>query len=114
VPRTSARIELLADRPPLARSTRQGAFADCYLAAGKALGLDLEVVATGGASDGNFTGALGVPTIDGLGPVGDGYHTDDEFFREETLTTRTALTAAALRLATESGLRQTAVISEPA
>ena len=42
------------------------------------LGVELEESATGGGSDGNFTGALGVPTLDGLGGVGEGAHAENE------------------------------------
>ena len=43
------------------------------------LGFGLPEVAMGGASDGNFTAALGIPTLDGLGMVGEGAHSLDEF-----------------------------------
>jgi glutamate carboxypeptidase len=48
----------------------------------------------GGASDGNFTAALGVPTLDGLGAVGDGAHADHEWASVAALPQRTALVAA--------------------
>jgi glutamate carboxypeptidase len=43
------------------------------------LGFELPEVAMGGASDGNFTAVLGIPTLDGLGLVGEGAHSLDEF-----------------------------------
>ena len=64
------------------------------LAAG--LGFDLAEAATGGASDGNFTAALGIPTLDGLGPVGAGAHAPHEHLLVEHLAPRTALLAALL------------------
>lgn len=50
--------------------------------------------AVGGASDGNFTAAMGVPTLDGLGAVGDGAHADHEWASAAALPERTALVAA--------------------
>jgi glutamate carboxypeptidase len=64
------------------------------LAAG--LGFALDEASTGGASDGNFTAALGVPTLDGLGAVGAGAHAAHEHLLLEHLAPRTALLAALL------------------
>jgi glutamate carboxypeptidase len=57
------------------------------------LGFPLNEAATGGASDGNFTSALGIPTLDGMGAVGEGAHARHESIVVEQLTTRTALLA---------------------
>jgi glutamate carboxypeptidase len=54
----------------------------------------LEEASTGGASDGNFTAALGVPTLDGLGGVGEGAHAFNESVVIEELPRRAALIAA--------------------
>jgi len=64
------------------------------LAAG--LGFDLEEAATGGGSDGNFTAALGVPTLDGMGAIGAGAHAAHEHIVARNLVPRTALLAAML------------------
>ncbi|MEH7885160.1 M20 family metallopeptidase [Bacillus sp. JJ1609] len=56
-------------------------------------GYDLGEGSSGGASDGNFTAGLGIPTIDGLGPVGDGAHTDNEHVDLSNLPYRAALMA---------------------
>jgi glutamate carboxypeptidase len=50
----------------------------------------------GGGSDGNFTGALGIPTLDGLGVLGAGYHTLGEYIREDSLVPRARLLAGLL------------------
>jgi glutamate carboxypeptidase len=63
---------------------------------GREIGLDLQETATGGASDGNLTAALGVPTLDGLGACGDGAHTDHEYVTIADLAPRTALLASLL------------------
>jgi glutamate carboxypeptidase len=60
------------------------------------LGFPLEEAATGGGSDGNFTAALGVPTLDGMGAVGAGAHAPHEHILTEHLIPRTALLAAML------------------
>jgi glutamate carboxypeptidase len=60
------------------------------------LGVDLEESSTGGGSDGNFTAALGVPTLDGLGVVGTGAHADDESLLVDRLADRTAMLATLL------------------
>jgi glutamate carboxypeptidase len=60
------------------------------------LGFKLEEAATGGASDGNFTSAIGVPTLDGMGAVGEGAHASHESILIEHLAPRTALLAALL------------------
>ena len=60
------------------------------------LGFQLDEASTGGGSDGNFTAALGVPTLDGLGAVGEGAHAAHESILIEHLVPRTALLAALL------------------
>jgi glutamate carboxypeptidase len=58
------------------------------------LGFQLGEASTGGGSDGNFTAALGIPTLDGLGAVGEGAHAPHESIVLEHLLPRTALLAA--------------------
>ena len=60
------------------------------------LGFELPGEASGGGSDGNFTGALGIPTLDGLGPRGDFLHTREEHIVVESLTERARLLAGLL------------------
>ncbi len=61
---------------------------------GQDLGLVVQEGSSGGGSDGNFTAAMGVPTLDGLGAVGDGSHADHEFVQVASLPQRAALLAA--------------------
>lgn len=58
------------------------------------VGLELEPGQFGGGSDGNFTGALGIPTLDGLGVVGDGVHTKQEHLLVSSLVPRARLLAS--------------------
>ena len=60
------------------------------------LGFELNEASTGGASDGNFTSALGIPTLDGMGAVGEGAHATHESIVLEHLAPRTALLAGLL------------------
>ena len=57
------------------------------------LGVDLEESATGGGSDGNFTAALGVPTLDGVGAVGEGAHAAHESILVDRIADRIELLA---------------------
>jgi glutamate carboxypeptidase len=61
------------------------------------MGLELKEASTGGGSDGNFTAALGVPTLDGMGAVGEGAHARHESVVVGELAVRTALLAGMLR-----------------
>ena len=62
------------DRPPLERTPQVAALFDLASAIAADMGRTLGEGATGGGSDGNFTAALGIPTLDGLGAEGDGAH----------------------------------------
>ncbi len=81
------------NRPPMERSAgvRKLYKTAEKLAAG--LGVTLQESATGGGSDGNFTAALGVPTLDGLGAVGEGAHATNESLLVNRIADRTALLA---------------------
>jgi glutamate carboxypeptidase len=83
-------------RPPMEASpvTLEPFWRAQEIAAG--LGLTLTADGTGGASDANFTAAMGIPTLDGLGALGDGAHSVDEYIFIPSLTERAALLAALL------------------
>ncbi len=82
------------ERPPMERSAGVVALYEHAQAAAAALGQTVAEGGTGGGSDGNFTAALGVPTLDGLGGVGDGAHAIHEHVELDCLVPRTALLAA--------------------
>ena len=84
------------NRPPMERTRATVKLFQNAKALASHLGLALEEAATGGASDGNFTSALGVPTLDGMGAVGEGAHAPHESVFIEHLAPRTALLAAML------------------
>lgn len=94
--RCKLRIEGGLNRPPMERTR---AIADLFLRAKKLadqIGLEIEESSTGGGSDGNFTAALGVPTLDGLGGVGEGAHALNESILVNRIADRTALLAGLL------------------
>ncbi|MGH9735771.1 MAG: M20 family metallopeptidase [Candidatus Acidiferrales bacterium] len=93
-----AKIEVRGgiNRPPLER-TKEGAklFAHAQSLM-REIGITVDEASTGGGSDGNFTSALGIPTLDGLGPVGDGAHSPREHVVIRRLPERAALLAGLL------------------
>jgi glutamate carboxypeptidase len=92
-----AKIELRGgfSRPPLERRVSAALFARAEESA-RMLGLSIGEMFAGGGSDGNFTGALGVPTLDGLGAVGEGPHSANENVVVRALPERAALLATLL------------------
>jgi glutamate carboxypeptidase len=91
----NCRLEITGgiNRPPLERTKAVAAlYAQARAVAGE-LGFDLGEAAVGGGSDGNFTGALGIPTLDGLGAVGEDAHAADESVEVAWLPKRAALLA---------------------
>jgi glutamate carboxypeptidase len=82
------------NRPPMERKPGTVALFKQARKLAAELGFTLDEAATGGGSDGNFTAALGMPTLDGLGAVGEGAHAAHESVAIEHLVPRTALLAA--------------------
>ena len=91
--RCKLEVEGGVNRPPMERS--EGVVKLYRLAQGvaRAQGMELEESGTGGGSDGNFTAALGIPTLDGLGGVGEGAHAHHESILLDQLPRRAALIA---------------------
>lgn len=90
-----ARLEVKGaiNRPPMIRTERTGQLFEAARQIGRELGIDLREGETGGGSDGSFTAALGVPTLDGLGVNGDGAHALHEHIELGSLAPRIALLA---------------------
>jgi len=84
-------------RPPMPESASSTLFPLAVAAAADAGLPPLQGIAVGGGSDGNFTAAIGVPTLDGLGAVGGGAHADHEWVSVSTLAPRAELLAAIIR-----------------
>jgi len=96
-PRTRLEVSGGIDRPPMVRSAGVAALFALAQQVAAELSRPLAEGGTGGASDGNFTAALGIPTLDGLGAVGGGAHADDEHVTIADLPWRAALIAGLLR-----------------
>ena len=92
--RVEVAVEGSVDRPPLEPTPASLALYERARFLADELGFPLEAARVGGASDGNFTAAAGVPTLDGLGPKGGGAHARDEFVSLADLPARAALLAA--------------------
>jgi glutamate carboxypeptidase len=84
------------NRPPMERTAGVAALFARAQALGREIGWKIEETAVGGGSDGNFTSALGIPTLDGLGAVGEGAHATHESIVVEAIPRRAALIAALL------------------
>jgi glutamate carboxypeptidase len=82
------------NRPPMERGMKTIRLFRQARELAHALGFALEEASTGGGSDGNFTAALGIPTLDGMGAVGEGAHAAHESILLKALAPRTALLAA--------------------
>ena len=80
-------------RPPMERTPGVARLYETAQAAASDLGQSIEEGSTGGGSDGNFCAALGVPTLDGLGAIGDGAHAVHEYIDVAMLAPRSALVA---------------------
>jgi glutamate carboxypeptidase len=91
-PKSEIEVRGEINRPPMPESASATLFPIA-----SAVMPGLQGVAVGGGSDGNFTAALGVPTLDGLGAVGGGAHADHEYVLIETMEERTALLEGILR-----------------
>jgi glutamate carboxypeptidase len=75
---------------------RSGRLVEHAQAIGRRLGFEVHDAATGGASDANTTSGMGVPTIDGLGPIGGNDHSPSEYLDVDSIVPRTTLLAGLL------------------
>lgn len=93
-----ARLTLRGEwnRPPMPRSASIGATYERVRAIGEKLGIRVTEGGTGGGSDANFVAPLGIPLLDGMGPVGNGAHSEREHVIRSSLPVRAALLAACL------------------
>jgi glutamate carboxypeptidase len=95
-PRCAIAVSGGLNRPPLERSAAVKRLFRVARKLALELGIELEESSTGGGSDGNFTAALGIPTLDGLGAVGEGAHAAHESILINRIADRTALLAKLL------------------
>lgn len=95
--------EDLGGPPPLERTPAVAALAGAAIELGEWLGHTFGETATGGVSDGSWTARSGIPTLDGLGPVGGHDHTPDEYVETASFATRAGVVAG-LVAAVDAGL----------
>ncbi len=92
-------LEITGDynRPPMPFGEgNQAAFKKASQIAREKLGIELKAGGTGGASDGNFVAPLGIPVLDGLGAIGEGFHSNREYIFANSLEERAKLLEALL------------------
>ena len=89
-------VEETARHWPMEKLERSGRLVEHAQAVASRLGFELADAATGGASDANTTAGLGVPSIDGLGPIGGNDHSPAEYLEVDSIVPRTTLLAGLL------------------
>jgi glutamate carboxypeptidase len=92
-PKCRIEIDGGINRPPMERTKQVVALYELARKIARGLGFSLAEIAVGGGSDGNFTGGIGIPTLDGLGAVGEGAHASHESIVAAELPRRAALLA---------------------
>jgi len=96
VPDVTIEIETMNSWQPMEKLERSGRLVDHVIALAGRLGFATRDTATGGAGDANTTSGMGIPSIDGLGPVGGLDHSPDEYLEVASIVPRTTLLAALL------------------
>jgi glutamate carboxypeptidase len=108
VPDTTSIIERLHHWLPMEKTPATAALAELAISLAGRIGFELHDAATGGASDANTTSGMGVPSLDGLVPVGGADHAPGEYLEVDSIVPRTTLFAALLLAAAEPGLESPA------
>jgi len=96
VPDTSVEVEVMAGWRPMEKLARSGRLVEHAQAVASRLGFEMTDAATGGASDANTTSGMGVPSLDGLGPIGGNDHSPAEYMDVDSVVPRTAMVAGLL------------------
>ena len=96
VPDTTVEPHVMVAWAPMEKLARSGRLVEHAQAVARALGFDVHDTATGGASDANTTSGMGVPTLDGLGPIGGNDHSPAEYLELDSVVPRTTLLAGLL------------------
>ena len=92
------------NRPPMVPSEKTLKLWDQMVEIGSRLGQEMKLIATGGGSDGNFTSALGIPTIDAMGPRGGRAHSEDEFLALDSIVPTVELVCEICKAGAEGNL----------
>ncbi len=96
VPDTSVEAHVMVAWQPMEKLARSGRLVEHAQAVAERLGFTVKDTSTGGASDANTTSGMGVPSLDGLGPIGGGDHAPAEYLEVDSVVPRTALLAGLL------------------
>jgi len=96
VPDTTAEMTEMARWWPMEKLERSGRLVDHAVALANRLGFEVRDTSTGGASDANSTAGMGIPSLDGLGPIGGNDHSPAEYLDVASIVPRTTLVAALL------------------
>jgi glutamate carboxypeptidase len=96
VPDTTIEAAVMMAWQPMEKLARSGRLVDHAQAVAERLGFSVTDTATGGASDANTTSGMGVPSLDGLGPIGGNDHSPAEYLDVDSIVPRTALVAGLL------------------
>ena len=94
---TSIEVSGGLNRPPMPFDDTMKATFEKAKSIAAQIGVELKAGGSGGASDVNFVAPLGIPVLDGIGAVGEGYHSDREYIFADSLEERTKLVAALLQ-----------------
>jgi glutamate carboxypeptidase len=97
-------VEEDINRPPMVPSEATLKLWEAVSRIGRRLGLGMNLVSTGGGSDGNFTAAMDVPTIDAMGPQGGNAHTDQEYLLLDSVSPNTLFVCEIMRAAARGEL----------
>jgi glutamate carboxypeptidase len=97
VPGTAATLNGKIGHQPMVRTEAIARLAALCRESAREAGFVVEETATGGGSDGNTTAAMGVPTLDGLGPVGGGAHSPGEYLEVSSIVPRAAMLAGLIQ-----------------
>ena len=97
IPGTRAEVSGEFSYPPMARTPAVRFLAELAREAAREVGLKINDVATGGASDANVLASLGIPVLDGLGPVGGLDHSPNEYIEAESLMPRAEMLAVLIQ-----------------
>jgi glutamate carboxypeptidase len=96
IPDITTEIEVMAGWRPMEKLARSGRLVEHAQAVARGLGFEVQDTSTGGASDANTTSGMGVPSLDGLGPIGGNDHSPAEYLDVDSVVPRTAMVAGLL------------------
>lgn len=101
---TSTTVKGRITRPPMMRSNKTIQLYELVREQARLVGIEVGETSSGGGSDASYTSALGIPTIDGMGPVGSGFHSEEEYLQVTSLQERTTLLSNVIQRVLSKGV----------